>query len=342
MKRFLKLLCITSILVFSLTGCGEKKTEMPKDDLPKKEEKKLKIVDLESDSRTYAVMINNHNQARENHAGLQDAYIVYEIVVEGGITRFMALFRDVNPEKIGSVRSARHYYLDYAMENDAIYVHFGGSEPAYTQISRLKINDIDGNWKDRDYFYRDKNLFLSSGKKPDYEHTAFTSMEELKKAAEANNFRTTSSQDLLLEYSIEEISLKEKEESIQANTVTIPYSDYMTTSYQYDEKEKNYKRFANGVPHKDGVTKEQYTVKNIIVAQIENVGYNGNYLQDLKNITTGKGYYITDGYAVPITWEKASRSDQTVYRYLDGKEIVVNDGNTFIQIQPIKKETTFE
>ncbi len=341
MKKLLKVFCIMLIPVFLVTGCGEK-TELKESEPPKKEEKKLKIVDLDSDSRSYAVMINNHNQARENHAGLQDAYIVYEIVVEGGITRFMALFRDVNPEKIGSTRSARHYYLDYAMENDAIYVHFGGSDPAYNQISSLKINDLDGNWKDRDYFYRDQDIVLSTGKKPSYEHTAFTSMAELKKAALANNFRTTSTQDLLLQYSIEEISLEEKEGSIVANTVTIPYSDYMTTSYQYDEENKNYKRFANGAPHKDGITKEQYTVKNIIVAQIENVGYNGNYLQDLKNITTGKGYYITDGYAVEITWEKTSRSAQTVYRYLNGEEIVVNDGNTFIQIQPIKKETTFQ
>ena len=60
--------------------------------------------------------------------------------------------------------------------------------------------------------------------------------------------------------------------------------------------------------------------------------------QELENIGKGEGYYITDGYAVPITWEKTSRSAQTVYRYKNGKEIKVNDGNTYIQIQPINQK----
>ena len=82
-------------------------------------------------------MINNLNEARPYQSGLQDAYIVYEMIVEGGITRMMALFKDQNTSRIGPVRSSRHYYLDYALENDAIYVHFGWSPQAQTDISRL-------------------------------------------------------------------------------------------------------------------------------------------------------------------------------------------------------------
>ena len=62
--------------------------------------------------------------------------------------------------------------------------------------------------------------------------------------------------------------------------------------------------------------------------------------QKLDNIGSGDGYYITNGYAVPIVWEKESRSSQTIYRYSDGTEIDVNDGNTYIQIQPITQELT--
>ena len=78
-------------------------------------EKKLQIVDEDSKSRPIAVMINNNHEAWP-HAGLQDAYITYEILAEGGITRMMALFKDKDTEKIGSVRSARPYYLDYVLE----------------------------------------------------------------------------------------------------------------------------------------------------------------------------------------------------------------------------------
>ena len=89
--------------------------------------------------------------------------------------------------------------------------------------------------------------------------------------------------------------------------------------------------------HTDYVTKEQYTFKNIITYQVRNFDLNdgsGKGTQDLDNIGSGEGYYISEGYAVPITWEKTSRSAQTIYKFKDGTPLKVNDGNTFIQIQP--------
>ena len=88
---------------------------------------KIKIVDPDSNSRPIAIMINNNKAVWGYQAGIQDAYIVYEMIVEGGITRMMAIFKDKDTARVGSVRSARHYYLDYALENDDIFVHFGWS-----------------------------------------------------------------------------------------------------------------------------------------------------------------------------------------------------------------------
>ena len=76
------------------------------------EEPKITIFDVNSTKRPVAVMINNHNQARPYHSGLQDAQIVYEMIVEGGITRMLAVFKDQTTSRIGPVRSSRHYYLD--------------------------------------------------------------------------------------------------------------------------------------------------------------------------------------------------------------------------------------
>ena len=91
------------------------------------------------------------------------------------------------------------------------------------------------------------------------------------------------------------------------------------------------------------VSGENITVKNIITYQVEDVSYDGSStLRDIKNIGSGTGYYISNGYAVPITWEKESRSAQPIYKYQDGTEITVNDGNTFIQIQPKNKKITIE
>ena len=100
--------------------------------------KKLQIVDEDSKTRPYAVMINN-NHAAWPQCGVQDAYLVYEIIAEGGITRMMALYKDQDTAKIGSIRSARHYFIDYVEENDAIFVHWGGSPQAYSRISSSRI-----------------------------------------------------------------------------------------------------------------------------------------------------------------------------------------------------------
>lgn len=296
------------------------------------ETKKLTIVDEDSKTRPYAVMINNHSQARINHAGLQDAYIVYEAIVEGGITRMMAIFKDKATERIGSVRSARPYFLDYALENDAIYVHFGGSEQALSDIKTLGINNING-MNSSSTFWRDRSLGVAS------EHTAFTSIDKISATAKDKDYRMETNKDLLLNYKVDEINLNNQEQAMIANNVVIPYSSYITTSYTYDENTKVYNRFVNGNAHIDAITKAQYTTKNIIIVRVDNYNVDSYGRQALDNIGTGDGYYITNGYAVPIIWEKNSRSEQTIYRYQDGSEIEVNDGNTYIQIQPLKQNS---
>ncbi len=299
-----------------------------------KPEKKLKIVDEDSKTRPIAVMINN-NHAAWPHAGLQDAYLSYEIIAEGGITRIMALFKDQDTEKIGSVRSARPYYLDYALENDAIYVHYGWSDDAKNDISSLGIDNING-LTDDSTFWRDTKLNKAT------EHTVFTSMELINEKAKEEGYDRDTNKDLLLNYSVDEISLKKREDAEKADNVYIKYSYYTDTSYEYDKENKVYKRSMSGEPHVDAETGKQYTVKNIIVISVPNHSYDSYGRQELENIGSGDGYYITDGYAVPITWEKDSRGSQTVYKYASGKEIKVNDGNTFIQIQPEGETLTIE
>lgn len=309
---------------------GEENKEEKVVEVKNKEE--LKIVDINSDSRPIAIMINNLNVARPYQSGLQDAYIVYEMIVEGGITRLMAVFKDKDISRVGPVRSSRDYYLDYALENDAIYVHFGWSPQAKKDISSLGINNLNGLY---DEFYWRENLPIA------YEHTAFTSMENINKYSNNKGYRTTSNKDLLLRYSSEEIGLSTLEGSKTANSVDIKYSYSSTTNYVYNKKEKVYYRSTNDVAQTDYVTKKQLTAKNIIIVYASNEAVNNDAKgrQTLNNIGNGNGYYITDGYAVPITWSKSSRSAQTVYKYKDGKEITVNDGNTYIQIAPINSAT---
>lgn len=342
-NKFLKvLLCF--LVVIGLVGCGNSKptdenidtNNSDNSNSDQEEVNKVSIVDVNSKTRPYAVMINNHKAARPT-AGLQEAYIVYEIVVEGGITRYMALFKDVDVEKIGSVRSSRHYYLDYAMENDAIYVHYGWSKVAQKQIPSLGINNINGYTTEENAFWRDNTLGRA------YEHTAFTSTEKIAAAVKKRGYRTETNKDLLLNYSVDEIDLSNKSGATKADFVSIEYSSYQTASYKYDAEKKVYIRSSAGKVDTDLTTGNPITVKNIITYKVQDVSYDGtSTLREIKNIGSGTGYYISNGYAVPITWEKTARDAQTVYKYQDGTEITVNDGNTFIQIQPKAKKLTIE
>ena len=294
----------------------------------KKEEKQ--IVTYTGNSRPIAVMIDNSKEAWPQ-AGLNEAYVVYEIIVEGGETRLMPIFKGKELSKIGPVRSARHYFLDYAMENDAIYVHYGWSPKAQADISSYSINNINGLYDSA--FWRDNSLNVA------YEHKAFTSMEKIQGVIDKRGYRNTSSQKLLLNYSVKPIDISNKEDSMLANKVVIPYSNYQETSYQYDTTNQVYKRFINGKEHIDAITKKQYTAKNIIIQKVSNYSMDNYGRQDINNVGSGDGYFITNGSAVPINWSKSSRQAQTIYKYSDGSTIEVNDGNTYIQIQPINQVT---
>ena len=141
---------------------------------------------------------------------------------------------------------------------------------------------------------------------------------------------------------MDEIDLSEREDAIKAEKVYMRYSKYTNSSYEYDSENKNYKRFMSGTSHVDAITGRQYTYKNVIITPIKNRSYDSYGRQKLDNIGQGEGYFITNGYAIPITWSKESRSSQTVYKDKNNEEIKVNDGTTFIQITPIGEEIKIE
>lgn len=288
------------------------------------EEKEVQI--FRGNDRPIAVMIDNHDDAWPQ-AGLQRAYMVYEIIVEGGETRLMALFKGADDvEKIGPVRSARHYFIDYAMENDAIYTHFGESPQASSDIKKYSIAEIDGISEDGTTFWRVKDKAAP--------HNAVTSMKNLIQSAKNKNYRMTSSEDSVLNYVTDEVNLEDGQGAV---SVTIPHSQLQTVKYEYDEENKVYERYARGKEQVDWDTDEPITVKNIIITFCDNYTLSDTEnkgRQGLKNIGTFNGYYITNGKAIKIKCIKNARDEQTVYQDLNGKEIDVNDGNTFVHICP--------
>lgn len=302
-----------------------KEQKQEKEDILVTEIKKKEIKTYNGNDRPIAVMIDNHNQAWPQ-VGLNKAYMVYEIIVEGGETRLMALFKGQNVEQIGPVRSARHYFIDYAMENDAIYVHFGQSPQAESDLKKYSIHDINGIYEDGTTFWRSKQKYAP--------HNALTSTEKILESAKNKNYRTTSTKESVLNYTTKEVNLKDGQ---SAKVVTIPHSNLQTVKYEYDVENGVYKRYARNKAQTDWTTGEANVTKNIIITQCDNytlTDAEDKGRQGLSNIGTFDGYYITNGKAIKIKCTKSSREEQTVYKDLNGKEIDVNDGNTWVQICP--------
>ena len=296
-----------------------------------KEVPKVKI--FSGTDRPIAVMIDNHNQAWPQ-AGLNKAYMVYEIIVEGGETRLMALFKGQDVEKIGPVRSARHYFIDYVMENDAIYAHYGWSPQAESDVAKFGINNMNGITESTDVFWRVKDKSAP--------HNAVASSASLLTRAKEKGYRLTSNKKSVLNYTTDEVNLTD---GVVANLVTIPHSYLQTVKYEYDETTKTYIRYARKKEQTDWDTGEPITTKNIIITFCNNYDLDDGEdkgRQGLYNIGTFDGYYITNGKAIKIKCTKSDRDSQTVYKDLEGNEIKVNDGNTFVNICPKDAEVEIE
>ncbi len=288
---------------------------------------------FKGDSRPIAVMIDNEKPAWP-HAGLNEAYLLYEIIIEGGESRIMALFKGATTKKIGPVRSARHYFLDYAMENDAIYVHFGWSPKAQSNIKKYGINNLNGVTNDGTIFWRE-------GNKNSY-HNAFTSIENITKKSEKKEYRTTSLDKGVFTYSADEVLLNT---GLSAKTINLKYSGLQNVKYVYNEQTKMYDRYMRGSLHKDRFTDETFTAKNIIVCYIKNGLLDdpeNKGRQELYNSGEGEGLYITNGEYINIKWSKSDDKEKTKYYDLNGKEIVLNDGRTWVQIIPIGNKAVIE
>ncbi len=276
--------------------------------------------------RPVAVMIDNEGTKCLPQGGLDMAQIIYEIVVEGDLTRLMPVYWGVEPPMIGPVRSSRHYFLDYAMEHDAIYVHFGWSPMAENDIKQLGINNINGvGWGGE--------VFFDITKDTRNWQDSYTSWDRLAAFIKKARYRTSSDKEHVFSYNREEVPLKGGKEALK---IDIRYSSAMNVSYTYDPERGLYMRYRMGKPHIERTTGEQLSAKNIIILAIGNSRIKGDKegRQELYNIGEGSGWYITGGKAIKIKWSKTSRASPTSYTDEEGKPIILNPGQTWIQIVP--------
>jgi hypothetical protein len=285
-------------------------------------------------SRPIAVMIDNEGTRSLPQGGLDKAQVIYEVIVEGGETRLMPVFWNVNPEMIGPVRSSRDYFLDYSMEHDAIYVHFGWSPKAQRDIPKLHINNINGISNGGEIFW---DLTKDKGNWQD----SYTSMQKILDYVKKVKYRTETDKKPVFSYNQTDT---EPAGGQKAEKITLRYSSSYTCGFEYDQPAGVYNRTRKGGPQMERVSGKQLQAKNIIIQYTHNNAINGDDKdrQELDTVGSGKGYFITCGKAIKIKWSKGARSSQTKYTDESGNEIMMNPGQTWVQVLPTTGKVTIE
>jgi hypothetical protein len=337
-------------IILALAGCGKKEIAGTEEIEEKEESVSEVVVETETEetdphegqvrsfytgewideelawNRPVAVMTENTKMAIPQY-GLGSADIIYECPVEGGITRLMAIYQDyANLEKVGNVRSCRLYYVYFAREFDAVYFHAGESKYALDLLNSSYIDNVDGiTGKGGSFYYRD-----SSKNAP---HNLYTTGEKIAEAIQSYGYDDTLPDDYSAHYRFTtEEAPNLLTDGDDAAVVSLYYIDAKPW-FVYNETDGLYERYEFGSAQVDALTGEQLAVKNIILQNCS------SYLKDESNGTLeidyrsgGTGVYITEGKAIGITWSRASDYDITRYYDMDGNEIVLNPGKTWVEI----------
>lgn len=365
MKKKWNVLLIGLLVVF-LSGCGivstVKKEDTNSDKKPSTQNEQQKptptpspetpVVDHSNDMRSFltgewvtkeignqrplAIMIANTTVVCPQ-SSIDQAKILYEVPVEGGITRFLAVFENYSAlEKIGSVRSCRYYYVYLAHEWNAIYAHYGQSQYADQLLKNPLVNRISGFDSDTQGIV----FFRTSDKKAP--HNAFAKGSGIIPYAQKKGFAVTHPEGY-------EGTFKFTDDSnpvmlSNGSTANKVVSGFVISDsyFQYDLATQQYLRFQYNQPHTDAISGKQLSFKNILV-QFTQIGYlNDNKSLKIDLTGSGKGYYITNQKAIEVKWTKKEEFGITHYYDLAGNEIQLNQGKTCILIIDQNRKGKFQ
>lgn len=335
-----KWLILTAVVLLLLAGCSSKKEEVVK------EQEEKPINDISKDDheevlpyqapltgvrfkeepagRPYAVMINNDPKARPQ-SGIHKADIVYELLAEGNITRFLAIFQSEHADRIGPVRSARDYFIELAKGYDALYIAHGYSPEAKEMLDAGVVDHINGMQYDGSLFKRDKNRVAP--------HNSYITSENVLEGAEKIGYEMNDTPSSLTFLSEEEADELEGE-SAQSAVISYFSSNLFNVHYEYDESSKKYKRYTNDELTADLDSGEPVLLDNILIVEayhniIDNVGR-----REIDITSGGKAYLLQRGKWKEVEWEN---TDGKILPYLNGHEVSLVPGKTWINFVPADK-----
>lgn len=282
-----------------------------------------KTDDGDARQRMIGVMVNNHPDARPQ-TGLSQADMVFEILAEGRITRFLALFQSELPEAVGPVRSAREYYFDLADDYDALYVYHGAANFVDDMIDEDNIEHINGSNHDDDgrLFKRD-----TSREAP---HNSYLQMDAVNDEAEDKGYDTTFDYDPLPFLTDDEADDIDGEDAEDLNIVYSERYD-KDVSFHYDPDEEAYMRSSESEKNTDRAADEQIGVDNVLVmeASHEVIDDEGRRAVDMED--GGDAYLLQKGTKQEVEWKN---DEGRIIAEKDGETIPFAPGQTWINVIP--------
>ncbi|MBT2694238.1 DUF3048 domain-containing protein [Bacillus sp. ISL-55] len=341
-KKWIAVLAAAMVLT---AGCSSKETE--KKEATEHKEKEIKVDEVvapeelpyqfpltgvgtaeESSDRAVAVVVNNHPKARPQ-SGLHKADVVHEVLAEGDVTRFVAIFQSEHPEKIGPVRSAREYFIDLASGFDSFFIAHGYSPEAKEMLESGAIDNINGMQYDGTLFKR-----ADFRKAP---HNSYITYKNIVKGAETRGYALDEAPAAAVFLSSEEADVLE---GTPAGEFMVKYgSPSFDAIYEYDADEQKYHRFNGSEETVDLETKDPVLLDNILVVQMDHqvIDSAGRRVIDMES--GGKGYLFQKGKVNEIQWKNEAGR---IIPYKDGAKAGFVPGKTWINIVPSISDVSFD
>lgn len=310
----------------------------------------LPVADASANQRPVTgVMIENSPDARPQ-SGLDQAGIVFEAIAEGGITRFLTLFQDSQPDYLGPVRSARPYYVQWCMGFDCSLAHVGGSPEALQDIQ-------DWNTKNLDEFAAAGSFErISSRYAP---HNVYTSIAQLNQLESSRGYGASSfigfprkadapykAPTPAAAGSSASKTTAPQDGRTPATTIDMNISGYYyNTHYDYDAATNSYKRSEGGAPHmslhKDG-TQVQIQPK-VVIAMVMQYGLEADDHHSQYNVIgSGQAFVFQDGTVTTGSWSKTDRSAPLTFADSNGKAISLDAGQTWLTALGAANQVTYK
>ena len=288
----------------------------------------------ENNCRPFAIMLNNKDVSLP-HCGVGEADLLYETLVEGAITRCMAVFSDPeNAGAIGSIRSARPPFISLVQCYDAIYSSASGADNVLGMIRQSGVDYMNALY-DNPYFYRDSYRKNYVG----YEHSLFVTGEGLKSYAEDFGYRTTRErEDFGFHFDDSKPFSGEPVETIKLWF----QSGGKSTTVNYDEDKGVFYLNQYGMDYVDGNTNELVPFRNIFILYCNSYTMDNGVHVQVESVGEGKGYYARDGKIVPILWSRESEDAPFVYTLEDGTELTMGVGKSYFALIDKNSDVIYE